>query len=44
MPSMIFTSPVKMYNFAIMTISGKNLSYDVYYQSGEKIDYFLLLK
>jgi acid phosphatase type 7 len=44
MPSMIFTSPAKMYNYAIMTIEGNSISYDVYNEKGEKIDYFILRK
>ncbi|MEJ7829980.1 MAG: metallophosphoesterase [Segetibacter sp.] len=44
MLSMIFTSPVKMYNYAIMAIEGNTLTYDVYNEKGEKIDYFKLIK
>ena len=44
MPSMIFTSTVKMYNYAIMTIEGNSIRYDVYNNHGEKIDYFKLIK
>lgn len=44
MPSMVFTSPAKMYNFAVMTIKGKRISYDVYNEKNEKIDYFELTK
>lgn len=44
MPSMIYTNPVKMYNYAIMTIDGNTISYDVYSNHGEKIDYFKLTK
>ncbi len=44
MPSMIFTSGEKMYNYAIMTIEKNVLQYDVYNQNGEKIDYFKITK
>jgi predicted phosphodiesterase len=44
MPSMVFTSPAKMYNYAIMTIQGKTLTYEVYNETSEKIDYFELSK
>ncbi|MEO6915681.1 MAG: metallophosphoesterase family protein [Chitinophagaceae bacterium] len=44
MPSMIFTNPVKMYNYAIMTIEGNTIKYDVYNEKGEKLDYFRLSK
>jgi hypothetical protein len=44
MPSMIFTNPVKMYNYAIMAIEGNTITYDVYNEKGEKIDYFKLIK
>lgn len=40
LPSMVFTSPAKMYNYAIMTIQDNNISYDVYNHKNEKIDYF----
>lgn len=44
MPSMLFTSPEKMYNYAIMTIEGETILYDVYNNKGDKIDYFELSK
>jgi 3',5'-cyclic AMP phosphodiesterase CpdA len=44
MPSMIYTSRVKMYNYAIMTIEGNTIQYDVYNNHGVKIDYFKLIK
>ncbi|MDQ6814653.1 MAG: metallophosphoesterase family protein [Bacteroidota bacterium] len=44
MPSIIFTNGDKMYNYAIMTIEGKTINYDVYNQDGNKIDYFTLNK
>jgi hypothetical protein len=33
-----------MYNYAIMSIEGRKLTYDVYNQKGEKIDYFEINK
>ena len=44
MPSIIYTSPVKMYNYAVMTIEGNTIVYEVYNKEGEKIDYFKLIK
>lgn len=44
MPSMVYTSSAKMYNYAIMTIEGDTITYDVYDQDGKKIDYFKLTK
>ncbi|MDP4238466.1 MAG: metallophosphoesterase family protein [Bacteroidota bacterium] len=44
MPSMVYTSKVKMYNFAIMMIEGNSIRYDVYDNHGVKIDYFKLIK
>jgi 3',5'-cyclic AMP phosphodiesterase CpdA len=44
MPSMIFTNKVKEYNYAIMAVEGNSISYDVYNQNGQKIDYFKLVK
>jgi 3',5'-cyclic AMP phosphodiesterase CpdA len=44
MPSMIFTSAAKMYNYAAMTIKGNSINYEVYDQDGQKIDYFKLTK
>jgi predicted MPP superfamily phosphohydrolase len=44
MPSMIFTSDSKMYNYAIMCIEGRKLTYHVYDQKGQKIDYFEMNK
>lgn len=44
MPSMLFTSAQKMYNYAIMEIEGQKLSYNVYNEKGELIDYFKLIK
>jgi 3',5'-cyclic AMP phosphodiesterase CpdA len=44
MPSMIFTSPSRMYNYAIMTIEASRISYEVFDEKGEKVDYFTLLK
>ncbi|MES2418431.1 MAG: metallophosphoesterase family protein [Bacteroidota bacterium] len=44
MPSMLYTSPQKMYTYALMTIAGKELSYEVYDINGNKIDYFKMIK
>ncbi|MCW3079872.1 metallophosphoesterase family protein [Segetibacter sp.] len=44
MASMSFTNTVKEYNYAIMTIEGNTISYDVYNQDGKKIDYFTISK
>jgi len=44
MSSMLFTSKSKMYNYAIMAIEGRKLTYDVYNQKGGKIDYFEMNK
>ncbi len=44
MASIIYTSHLKMYNYAIMAIEGRKINYDVYNQNGEKIDYFQLTK
>ncbi len=44
MQSMIFTSHIKMYNYAIMSIERNKITYDVYNQAGEKIDYFEIIK
>jgi predicted phosphodiesterase len=44
MPSMIFTNLAKMYNYAIMGIEGNTITYQVYNQNGEEIDYFKLTK
>lgn len=44
MPSIIFTNSAKMYNYAIMTIQGETLTYDVYNEEGKEIDYFKIVK
>ncbi|MBC7921540.1 MAG: metallophosphoesterase family protein [Ferruginibacter sp.] len=44
MPSMVFTSAAKMYNYSIMTIEGKRILYEVYNEKNEKIDHFKLSK
>jgi predicted phosphodiesterase len=44
MPSMQFTSNSKMYNYAIMTIEGSKLFYNVYNLKGDLIDYFEIVK
>jgi predicted phosphodiesterase len=44
MYSMLFTSAVKMYNYAIMAIEGPHISYHVYNEKGELIDYFSIAK
>jgi 3',5'-cyclic AMP phosphodiesterase CpdA len=44
MASMAFTSNEKMYNYAIMTIEGETLYYDVFNQFDERIDYFQIKK
>jgi predicted phosphodiesterase len=44
MPTMIYTSAVKMYNYAVMTIADNILSYDVYNEKGEMIDHFKITK
>jgi len=44
MPSMIFTNKVKEYNYAIMAVEGRTITYDVYNQDGKKVDYFTLKK
>lgn len=43
-PDMIFTPNEKMYTYALMTIEGNRLSYEVYNKQGEKIDYFTINK
>lgn len=44
MPTMAFTAVEKMYNYAIMTIDGKKLIYEVFDQNGEKIDELIIIK
>lgn len=44
MRSMAFTSSEKMYNYAIMTIEGKKLIYEVFNQNSKKIDELILIK
>jgi len=44
MPSMVFTPTTRMHTYAIMTILGNQLIYDVYNEEAEKIDHFKLLK
>jgi len=44
MPSMVFTPPTRMHTYAVMTIHGNQLTYDVYNEEAEKIDHFKLLK
>lgn len=44
MPSMVFTSAIKMYNYSVMTIEGRQLLFDVYNEKNEKIDYFIITK
>jgi acid phosphatase type 7 len=43
-PEMIFTPTEKIYTYAVMTIEGKQLHYDVYDKDGNKIDYFSIIK
>ncbi len=44
MPSMIYTNKAKMYNYAIMSIENRNITYEVYNEKGDQIDYFKLMK
>ncbi len=44
MLSMAFTSSEKMYNYAILTIEGKKLIYEVFDQNSKKIDRLILYK
>jgi predicted MPP superfamily phosphohydrolase len=44
MPGMIYTSPTRMYNYAMMAIEGNTINYDVYNDKGEIIDHFTLTK
>ncbi|MBF9254479.1 metallophosphoesterase family protein [Pontibacter sp. 172403-2] len=44
MPSMVYTSPKKMYNYAVMIVDGNTITYDVYNLGGERIDYFKIVK
>ena len=44
LPSMVFTSPRKMYNYAIMTIEDNALTYVVYNEESEIIDRFQIIK
>jgi len=44
MPSMAFTSSEKMYNYAVLTIEGKKLIYEVFDQDSKKIDELILNK
>jgi predicted phosphodiesterase len=43
-PDMIYTPNEKIYTYAVMTIEGKQLHYDVYDKHGNKIDYFTISK
>jgi predicted MPP superfamily phosphohydrolase len=44
LPTMAFTPDTKMYNFAIMTVKNKSIFYEVFDQSGTKIDWFTINK
>lgn len=44
MPTMVFTSSEKMYNYATMTIDGRKLIYEVFDQDSKKIDELILKK
>lgn len=44
MPSMMFTSSEKMYNYGIMTIEGEELNYEFFNEKGNRIDYFKIKK
>lgn len=44
MPSMVFTPREKMYNYAIMNISGNTLKYEVFNLEQVKIDEFEIIK
>ena len=44
MPTMAFTSDVRMYNYATMTVNGKKLWYEVFDQNSKKIDELILNK
>jgi len=43
-PSMLYTSPERMYNYSLMTIEGKNLLFEVFDKEGQKIDFFEIEK
>lgn len=43
-PDMIFTPTEKIYTYALMTIEGNSLHYEVYDKHGNKIDYFTINK
>ncbi|MDD4922695.1 MAG: metallophosphoesterase family protein [Bacteroidales bacterium] len=43
-PAIAFSPDEKMYNYALMTIDGKNLKYEVFDQDGQKMDVFILTK
>lgn len=44
MASMLYTPDYKVYNYAIMTIEGKVLTYEVYSDKGKQIDHFKIIK
>ena len=44
MPTMAFTSSEKMYNYALMTIDGKKLTYEVFDINAKKIDELTIIK
>ena len=44
MSSMLFTSKKKMYTYAIMTVEGNSIHYDVYNGNNEKVDFFNIVK
>lgn len=44
LPTMVFTPKEKIYTYAMMTIEGGRLHYEVYNMQGEKIDYFTINK
>jgi len=43
-PTMVFTPKEKIFTYAMMTIEGNHLSYEVYDMKGAKIDYFTIDK
>ncbi|MFC3362008.1 purple acid phosphatase family protein [Pedobacter fastidiosus] len=44
MPSMVYTAKEKVYTYAIMTVQGNKIIYDVYNSKNAKIDSFSLVK
>jgi len=44
LPTMAFTPDTRMYNFAVMTVANKSITYEVFDQRGTKIDWFTIEK